>query len=279
MNNKSQLFFLLLLAVFMVACSESTTETTSMDETETTINFSFQVGDKEVKCGETYTLGSSSQDVTVQDARFYVSNVQLITDNGDTVDFALQQDGLWQWENIALLDFEDATESCIDSGTEPTNMQLIGTIPTGNYTGIQFDLGVPFEHNHVDVTTAESPLNIASMWWNWRGGYKFARIDLMTPTNPWFIHLGSVGCEASDTTVAPEKPCATPNLTTITLDNFNHQSDTIVADLTTFLADVDLSQSEPQPHGCMSKPGDPDCQEIFPAFGLNGSEQQLFRVE
>ena len=71
-----------------------------------------------------------------------------------------EQDGLWQYENVALLDFEDKTGGCRDVGTVETNAQVVGTVPEGDYTGLTFDLGVPFELNHIDASTAPSPLNV-----------------------------------------------------------------------------------------------------------------------
>lgn len=50
----------------------------------------------------------------------------------------------------------------------------------GRYTGLAFDMGVPFALNHADVTAAPSPLNIQALWWNWQGGYKFMRVDMRT---------------------------------------------------------------------------------------------------
>ncbi|MEM7592163.1 MAG: MbnP family protein, partial [Cyanobacteria bacterium P01_A01_bin.83] len=89
------------------------------------------------------------------------------------------QDGKWQHQNVALLDFEDGTDSC-DNGTPEIRTQVVGTIPEGDYESLQFTLGVPPQLNHDDAAIAPSPLNLTSMWWNWQGGYKFLRLDLET---------------------------------------------------------------------------------------------------
>jgi len=60
------------------------------------------------------------------------------------------------------------------------NSTLTGTAPQGDYTGISFEVGVPFELNHADPTLAAPPMNLTSMFWNWRAGYRFMRVDLVT---------------------------------------------------------------------------------------------------
>lgn len=257
-----------------------------------TLNFAAHVGDDVAACGTTYEgIGSAGTAIEFADLRFYVSNVQLLTESGEAVALDLVQDDTWQVQNVALLDFEDATGAC--NGNPALNSQVIGSVPEGTYTGVRFDLGVPQTLNHLDTTTAPSPLNVTPMWWNWRGGYKFLRVDLIAPDsdNPgWPIHLGSTGCTGEVATLPPTEPCARPNVVTVQLDTFDPSENTIVADIAALLGASDVSQSlELAPPGCMSGPADPDCEDLFAqGFGLeresgtcsNGiCDQQLFRLE
>jgi len=147
---------------------------------EVAINFEGWVGEDEFVCGESYDgVGVSETTVTPKDFRFYVSDVALIDEDGNAVPVELEQDGKWQYENTALLDFEDGTGSC-DNGTADTNATIVGTVPEGDYQSLQFTLGVPKKLNHEDAAIAPSPLNLTSMWWSWQGGYKFLRADLET---------------------------------------------------------------------------------------------------
>ena len=142
------------------------------------INFEALVDDEEFKCGESYEkVGSSKSTVTPTDFRFYVSDVALIDEDGNVVPVELQQDGVWQYQNVALLDFENGKDDC-DNGTSDTRTKVVGTVPEGDYESLQFTLGVPKKLNHEDAAIAPSPLNLTSMWWNWQGGYKFLRVDL-----------------------------------------------------------------------------------------------------
>jgi uncharacterized repeat protein (TIGR04052 family) len=267
-----------------------------------TINFAMKVGDQDASCGKSYAeLGTSGSPVEINDMRFYVSNVRLVNTKGEETPVTLDQDGLWQVEGVALLDFEDASAGCADSGTPEINTSIRGSVPEQAFvcpecepTAILFDLGVPFALNHLDVTVAPSPLNIPAMWWNWQGGYKFARIDLKTDAaateGAWFIHLGSTACQAPDKNTPPTEPCARPNVVNVRLNDFDVTQNVIVADIASLVAAVNLSESTPQPAGCMSGPDDPDCAALFPdGFGLDIAAgacledgcptQQFFRVK
>jgi uncharacterized repeat protein (TIGR04052 family) len=150
------------------------------DTKEIAINFAAYVGESEFVCGESYEgVGTEESTITPTDFRFYVSNVSLIDQAGNAVPLKLQQDGKWQYQNTALLDFEDGKSAC-DNGTTEINTTVVGTIPQGDYQSLQFTLGVPQNLNHDDAAIASSPLNLTSMWWNWQGGYKFLRVDLTT---------------------------------------------------------------------------------------------------
>lgn len=240
---------------------------------DVTIRFAALVGERSAACGMIYSgVGAEGSTITLNDFRFFVSNVRLINSVGDEVPVELTQDGQWQYENVTLLDFEDGSGMCGEAGNAELNDKVIGTVPEGEYTGLVFDLGVPFALNHLDTSTAPAPLNIPAMWWNWQFGYKFVRIDMMTPggqTPAWLIHLGSTGCEAADTSSAPEEPCANSNIVTVRFDAFNAVENFVIADAASLLSGVNLNESVPEPPGCMSGPDDPDCVSLFPGFGLD----------
>jgi uncharacterized repeat protein (TIGR04052 family) len=185
-----------------------------------TLNFALKAGQEDIVCGGSYAgIGSDPVSIQIKDTRFYVSNVHLLNDQGESVPLALIEDGKWQNDGIALLDFEDGSAACSEIGNVDLNREVKGTLPAGEYNGIVFDLGIPFELNHQDVVAAETPLNIPALWWNWQYGYKFARIDLATdapaPDNQFFIHLGSTGCgEAMDMSAEAEEATEEPDQST-----------------------------------------------------------------
>lgn len=258
------------LGVFLVplaaACGSDDPQTQTF-----TLNFAAVSGNEALTCGQTTAGGGN---VMVRDFRLFVSNVQLLV-GGTSVSLDLEQDGRWQVENIALLDFENGQGSCSETGNADVNTSVRGTaVVDGDVTGVSFDIGVPFAQNHFDTATQPSPLNIASMFWNWRGGYKFIRIDLRGGDMmdvPYNVHLGSTACDGASPVDAPSMPCGRPNIPSYTLDAFNPESGEIVFDLQGLLQGADTSTNTAgTPPGCMSAPTDPtDCTPVFQNLGLD----------
>lgn len=100
-----------------------------------TIRFAAKVGDVPFSCGSNYRLGQPATNQTLSDFRFYVSDVALIDETGKTVPVTLEQDGKWQYQTVALLDFENKTGACTN-GTVEMRDRIVGTVPKGNYTGV-----------------------------------------------------------------------------------------------------------------------------------------------
>lgn len=270
--------------------STSTTTGSGGDTTgplDVQIAFDARLGDKAFSCGGVYdAIGSPGTQVRLVDFRFYVHDVRLIKTGGGEVPVTLKQDGLWQYQDVALLDFEDKSGAC-DNGTVETNHVVIGTVPAGTYDGVAFKLGVPDTINHADVATAASPLNLSGLFWNWQGGYKFLRADA-APTDttiPTFnVHLGSTGC-AGDPAMGDSVTCSRPNVAEIVLGGFDAKSGKIVFDYAALVAASDIAHDGGGAPGCMSGNTDPDCPAIFGALGLDletgglMGKQSVFTVE
>lgn len=276
---------------------------------EVTIKFAAQVGDRAFNCGENYKLGKPATTFTPLDFRFYISDISLIDSNNKSIPLELNQDGKWQYQNVALIDFENKTGAC-GNGTTETRDIVVGKVPPGKYKGIKFTLGVPENLNHEDATLAPSPLNLTSLWWNWQFGYKFARIDFSRvqsyqhhPShqskhgqkdsgNAFFIHLGSTGCQAETSSQKPTTKCMYPNTATIRLTNFDPNKNIIVADVAKLVENTNLTRNQANTApGCMSEPNDKDCTGIMASFGIPfgirkqtleyrfDSKQTFFRVK
>lgn len=251
-----------------------------------TVRFAAQVNGQAFSCGQSYPgVGTARSTITPSDFRFYVSDVTLVDETGKAVPVALAQDGIWQLENIALLDFENGTGPC-RNGTSAMNTALRGTVPAGRYVGLRFTLGLPFARNHGDPTVAPSPLNLTAMFWTWQGGYKFLKFDTGAaghapghaaagaghggePASGFSVHLGSTQCAAPSRTQAPQTACANPNRVTVSFDRFDPIKQTVVADMGTVLAGANVEVNAPNTSpGCMSFPGDADCPPVMGALGL-----------
>jgi len=252
------------------------------------VTFEARVGAEVFDCASTFSnVGSTGMDVGLSDFRFYVHDVRLV-EAGTAVEvpIALTQDGLWQYtadmsvpeDGVVLLDFENDTGSCAN-GTAPTNTVVTGNVPMGNYDGIKFRLGVPASLNHADAAIAPSPLNFSAMFWSWRDGYKYLRIDAEGAVDNFDIHLGAIAC-TGDPLQGELVTCGNPNRPEMSLASFNAADDVIVIDYATLVAATDLTAN-----GCYSEPDDPDCAELFATLGIDlatgamTGTQTVFAVE
>jgi uncharacterized repeat protein (TIGR04052 family) len=280
------LSFLLVLAPMLAGCGDDDPALDSgpREPEPLTIDFALHVNGEDFACGETYSgVGSPSADFRATDARFYVYGVELVDEKGTTHPFELDDDSAFQGAGVALLDFEDG---CGSDGTEETNTQLRGSVVPAAYESIRFTLGVPPEQNFLDLATAAPPLDVTGMYWSWLAGYKFLKLDGSTPMegggiHPFLLHLGSAGCPGDNSEAAPLGPCAFPNRVNVELSGFTRKDTKVVADLADVFANSDLSlNTSGTAPGCMSEPGDPECETVLPRLGVNGAdEQHLFHVE
>ena len=218
--------------------------------------------------------GSGGTELT--DLRFYVFDARLTDTTGHDRQLELTADKDWQQANLALLDLETGSGHCMN-GTSEVNNVLTGTVAAGDYQGLSFTLGVPFEQNHTDPLLAVPPLGDAAMHWHWRGGYKFLRAGFATADDGFWIHLGSTGCEG---TLQNISGCSAPNRVTVRLDDFVPGRDIVVVDLGELISRAELGDATPS--NCSSGPAESDCVAAFRALGLDhasgatSSMQRLF---
>jgi hypothetical protein len=143
-------FALSLSVVGALAACSTTAPTGTAGRQSVKLNFAAEVNGQAFACGQQYpAIGTTRSTVTPSDFRYYVSEVQLLTADGKAVPVQLDQDGIWQLENIALLDFENGTGPC-RNGTTGREHGRARLGARGRYTGVRFTLGVPFARNHGD---------------------------------------------------------------------------------------------------------------------------------
>ena len=153
-----------------VAFAAAMAATPVLADQAVSITFVGEIGGKPFSCAETFEgIGAKATAVKGIDYRVFVSGAALIRADGTAQPIALEQDGKWQLDDLALLDFEDGSGGC-STGTAETNTALRGSVPDGEYVGLTFNLAVPFDKNHVDPTLAAAPLNTTAKFWNWQGG-------------------------------------------------------------------------------------------------------------
>jgi uncharacterized repeat protein (TIGR04052 family) len=223
-------------------------------------------------CATTHRVsafGSPGADFRVEDLRIYVHDVTLLGADGSRTAIALDQDGAFQRESLALLDFEDGGTGC-PGGTAATHTAVTGRAPAGAYTGVEFVIGVPPDLDHLDASTALPPLEDTTLWWVWRSGYKYLRLEGTANGSVGFpFHLGATGCPGASPVSPPSGPCTQPNLSTVTLRGFDPTAGTITVDAGALLATTNLGvNASGSAQGCQSDPDDTDCGPVFASIGL-----------
>ncbi|MDX1960298.1 MAG: metallo-mystery pair system four-Cys motif protein [Leptospiraceae bacterium] len=255
-----------------------------------TINFRLDSGSmKSVGCtsavSNSSVIVSGGTKMQLNDARFYAYDVKLITADGSKTDFKLTTDGVFQNSfssggktyTLGLIDFADKANNCANGAvpSAETNLKLVGTSVSGNYTGIEFTMGVPAEFNNQDNTTLAAPLNSTAMYWSWNSGYKFMKVEFMhedatdsNKINYW--HMGSSSCASN--------VCARINRPTITLKkstgNINFSTDVIALDLQQLLDGTNTNSGNGgKKIACHSGPQTGgDCSTIGTNVGVNSTD-------
>ncbi|WP_438032236.1 MbnP family copper-binding protein [Sorangium sp. So ce204] len=283
----SRLWFPLVgAALALTACGDDAPADGASTSTITVaLQFEGRVRDEVFSCSETYAVGSASTDVGLNDFRLYIHDVRLRRADGEEVPLTLEQDGLWQYQDVVLLDFEDRSGTCAN-GTEETNGVVRGTVPAGDYDGLSFKLGVPFDLNHGDASSAPSPLNLTGLFWSWNDGYKFLRLDSVSAADakPFLVHIGSTGCMPGAN--GELTACDRPNVAEIAFEGIDPLTTKVLVDYAALVAESDLSGSADDIPGCMSDPSDSECLPLFTYLGIDitdGSprpdQQSFFRID
>lgn len=262
-------------SLLLAACSDDSTTPTEQD---IVVKFSAVVADDAFTCGNTYSnIGIGLNEWEVSDFRFYVHDVHLHDESsGNHYELELKQDGVWQYQNVALIDLEDGC----GAGNVEMNDQVEGTIsvPAGNSLAASklkacFVLGVPEALNHLDPASAPSPLNSSGMLWAWKTGMKYLRIDGSGDPNGtpvgYNLHLGAQGCPDGSGTAPPVSSCSIPNTVEICIEDFDIENDRIAVDPAAVLVASDVSNNYSGAPGCQSFANDQDCISVMPKLGLD----------
>lgn len=251
---------------------------------DVTIQFTAVAGaaNTAVACGTPLAgVGSVATDAQLTDLRFYLSDVQLVNDQGVAVPVMLQANE-WQLssgaDRVVLIDLENAQGACAAEGTAATNAVVKGQVPAGTYVALKASLGVPDKLSHSDVMAAAAPLDLMAMGWSWQAGRKFAKIELnpvggvTTPSGAgtstvgtYNLHLASTDCTGNND---GNDTCAKKNVAQIRLP-FNAATQQVAIDVAEVFRGSDIRTNQDGAVGCMSATSDSDCPALFAKFGLD----------
>ena len=214
---------------------------------------------------------SHQQVWSIQQLAFFISNVTLSGED------TLQQPPLsttpWQTDDVVLIqpNLDDCT-SKLEShdNAEPKEFVASEALKTNHYLRfaapvdldaseqLSFTLAVPFELNHQNPLLQASPLNLPNMFWSWRSGHKFFRLDMQSPDINWVFHLGSVGCSAATTMRSPQSECVQPNRVTFHLDKM-YTGAKLVMHLDRLIANTSMQNND----SCLFHSGQESCSILM----------------
>ena len=183
------LLFILLIGLAIVACDTEDNASTISPGNSGRMRLVFDnvAGAADLKLSaDTYqnTVGESFK---VTKFNYFVSNIRLR--KADGTDYVVPQDS-----SYFLVEEE-----------RPTSQTLtLNNIPTGNYTGLSFLIGVDSLRSLADISKRTGVLDPGltthdPMYWEWNSGYIFLKLEGTSPAAPtaqnnlFFYHIGGFG--------------------------------------------------------------------------------------
>ncbi|MEM1093047.1 MAG: MbnP family protein [Bacteroidota bacterium] len=148
-----------------------------------------------------YTMDGTS--FTMEVARMYISNVELLKADGTTVTFSGESLTLPARDNGTDVTHTVDDKIVLARHDAGESEYMLGEAPAGDYTGIRFNVGVTGLDNHIDVAQVPASHPLAKQTdvnnhWSWNPGFIFLRMDGEVDTNgdgtldaPWEMHLGT----------------------------------------------------------------------------------------
>jgi hypothetical protein len=192
---KRSFSFLLLLSsiaafsLFAVSCNDDDDPVTPPTENgQIRLQFSNKAGSKDlVLNSETYT-NAAGEDFTVSKLNYFISNIKLLKTDGSN--FVVPQ---------------DSSYFLIRQANEASKTLTINNVPVGEYSGVEFTIGVDSLRSVADMSKRNGildkdsgPTNEEAMYWDWNPGYIFLKLegesDSATSANgEFYYHIGGFG--------------------------------------------------------------------------------------
>lgn len=135
------------------------------------LRFSHRVGERELVRGRQYSVGDAS--LSVSEIRYWVSGVKLLGVNGEEV---LVPDSYYLVEDAP----EQSTHSNYVRPARKRDVVTLLQIPTGEYQGIKFSVGVdPLYNDNLSLHAGELHVlsNMAHETWMWFTSYIFTKFS------------------------------------------------------------------------------------------------------
>ncbi|WP_157884369.1 MbnP family copper-binding protein [Paraglaciecola hydrolytica] len=227
-------------------------------------------GQQEMSCAK--PIDSDTFNWSIELLAFFLSDLSIEQD-GQQLFLPLTSND-WQTTNLALLRFTKA--QCADKKQQVLDddvlaeqpfqsLQLAVPLALAETTQLRFTLGLPFDINHLNPLSQPSPLNMPSMFWSWRGGHKFLRLDMLGEQDAWNFHLGSTGCTSASAMRSPQTECVHANTLHFSLSK-QQQGERLIVHLDKLLQGLELNGR----NSCLMQSDKTSCQVLMSNLTDNG---------
>jgi hypothetical protein len=194
-NIIHQLGALLLAAATTFSISSCTNESTvaPTGDGKLSIEFDNYVGTKNLVLNGTTYKNAAGEDFTVTMLNYYVSNFKLLKADGSS--YTIPQ---------------DSSYFLIREADKASQIVKLKNIPAGQYTGVEFMIGVDSLRNTLGLDKWYGVLDQGShdsegMYWAWNSGFIFLKMEGMSPAAPanvngrYRYHIGLFGGDKTPT--------------------------------------------------------------------------------
>jgi len=234
---------------------------------ESTNQLSFQTSYQGVALNCKTFFSKENEKWSYEQLQFFISDVSVKKQDGNWHSWIMAKTP-YQINNVGLLGEvcanNNKTENSLGNANWHLNFEHEEDL--SQVSSIKFTLGIPFEFNHLNPLTQDSPLNDSSMFWVWQVGHKFLRLEMASTSHDWLFHLGSTGCKAPSVMRAPKEPCLNPNtvIFELPLNQGAEVKNRITFDLAKLFHDLKLTNE----NSCQSNRDDSTCLQLFNNLGL-----------
>jgi len=174
--------------LFLVSCSKDKDQPNETATSDLSIEFDNIAGDMNLHLNTGTYYNASGESFTVTTLMYYISNISLKRADGSV--YTVPQ------EDSYFLIQEDVAESRFAKVK----------VPEGDYTSLQFIVGVDSLRSTMDISERKGVLDPAQnrgMYWEWNSGYIFFKMEGTSPAAPgdnkFRYHIGFFGGYSSPT--------------------------------------------------------------------------------
>ena len=193
-SHISLIFSILFAATILFSCDTSQPGVDPNAKGSITIEFDNVAGSQDLVLNTGTYKNATGESFSVSKLNYFISNIQLLKSDGST--YVVPKDSSY------FLITESQAES---------QQVKLNNVPVGNYTGLQFTVGVDSLKSISDISqrkgvldTGTGPTNDEAMYWDWNPGYIFLKLEgtssvATSPNSKFYYHIGGFGGRTSKT--------------------------------------------------------------------------------